>query len=183
MKKLALFMILMLGICIVGHAEEVDLAGMSTDALIELRNQIDDEITARVGTDNELSLPEGYYVVGTDIASGSYEIKDGAGPDDPQYYDAWTIYIFPSQEKLDEYTEALRAYQSAYIDAQKAEASGEEDSYPTNIYIKDYLDNQVNIDAGKTGRIRLSEGQIMRVVKSWGNSELTITKSKGLFMD
>lgn len=183
MRRWVLFIALIVSICTVGYAENIDLSGMNTDALIELRNRIDDEISARVEKDNEVPLLEGYYVVGTDIAEGNYEIKDGSGPDDPQFNNGWIIYVFQSQEKLDEYVAALREYQSAYIDAQNAEASGKEASYPTSIYITDYLDNQVNIGSGESVRVALSNGQVMRVVKDNSRSDVTISKSTGLFMD
>ena len=183
MKRFALLTILVLSICLVGYAEELDLASMTTDDLIELRNQINNEIDARVETKDGLSLFEGYYTVGIDIAAGAYEIKDWTEPDDSQYREAWVVYVYPSQEKLDEYAAAKKEYDIAYEAAQDSEESGEDVSYPDFVDITNYLDDRVVIASGKTNRVKLSDGQVMRVYRSLGDADLTITQSGSLFID
>ena len=185
MKKLAILLVFVTCIFSIGStgfAEDVDLAGMSFDDLMELRNRINDEIEERVGND-EVPLLEGYYVVGTDISEGSYEIKDHIEPDDTEYSNAWTIQVFQSQDRLNEYIGALREYEDAYFDSRSADSSSNEEVLPEQPRITDYLDDLVYISSGKSIRVTLNEGQVMRVVRSFSDSDLTIAKSPGLFMN
>lgn len=55
------------------YASSVDLESMTTDELIELRNQIVQEINSRLGFD-ESKIYIGEYVVGQDIKAGDYII-------------------------------------------------------------------------------------------------------------
>ena len=69
-KALALTLILLI-VAIPVLAEGWDLASMTTDELVELRNLITDEIKLRV-KDGYAHIPEGKYMVGTDIDAGDY---------------------------------------------------------------------------------------------------------------
>lgn len=76
MKRLFVALVLVTMIMSTALAEGVDLASMTTDDLIQLRQQITDEISLRVADPNDEQLvPEGIYVVGKDIKAGKYVLK------------------------------------------------------------------------------------------------------------
>lgn len=71
MKRLALFMVLVFGLSGVSLAENLDFSNMSTDELLEMRENIDSEIGSRVYDDVSIIYP-GTYIVGRDLKAGSY---------------------------------------------------------------------------------------------------------------
>lgn len=71
MKRLVAVTVVLLMLCGVAFASGVDIASMSTDDLILLRQQISDEIKKRTNDDDNM-LPKGVYVVGKDIKAGAY---------------------------------------------------------------------------------------------------------------
>lgn len=76
MKRLLVALLLVAMMMSTGLAEVVDLASMTTDELIELRQQIASEIKKRI-TDsfdgNE--IPTGVFVAGKDIKAGNYTLQ------------------------------------------------------------------------------------------------------------
>lgn len=79
MKKfLAMILMVMLAVSIsvtaMSEEAEIDLASLSLEELIELRDSATQEIYSRIGfsfEDNQIG--SGYYVVGEDIKAGQYE--------------------------------------------------------------------------------------------------------------
>lgn len=71
MKKALAFILILLIVAIPALAEGWDFASMTTDELIELRKLITDEINLRT-KDDYIHIPEGKYIVGTDIDAGDY---------------------------------------------------------------------------------------------------------------
>lgn len=78
------------------YASSVDVKTMTTEELVELRNQISEELTQRSDFTDEL-IYIGDYVVGSDIKAGQYiikyisEIPDGTG----------VILVYSSKEEFE----------------------------------------------------------------------------------
>lgn len=90
MKKICLLVVAVLLVSILsGFAEGIDLSGMSDEELKRLSDQVRVEITNR-GLARSGDFGPGVYVVGKDIAAGTYEIST------KEMY-AWYT-IFPSQD-------------------------------------------------------------------------------------
>jgi len=97
-KIIALSLALLLAFGSAAAAEGIDLAAMSTDALLALREQINAEINARIGDDNAL-IADGVYVAGVDIKPGMYRITCAAAFDDREFY----VNLFLSREDYQTY--------------------------------------------------------------------------------
>lgn len=69
-KVLSILMVCAL-LVIPAFAEIADLSSMSLDELIQLRDALQNEISARIGSDS-MSIVSGRYIVGTDIKAGYY---------------------------------------------------------------------------------------------------------------
>ena len=71
MKKLfALLLVCLLSLVTVATAEDLDLANMSLEELVKLRASIDAEINSQLVA--TATLTSGTYVIGVDIAAGTY---------------------------------------------------------------------------------------------------------------
>ena len=75
MKRLiCLLMIVLMGIPTISVAEEtIDVSSISDEALLSLKEEVDDEILAR-GLVERSVLPAGIYIVGQDIKEGNYRL-------------------------------------------------------------------------------------------------------------
>lgn len=99
MKKsilaIGLGMSLLLSTPIMADVPDIDLASMSTEDLVSLRDSINAEI-ANKGGDNIIG--EGVYTVGTDIKAGNFKVTPMKG------YDGRTsFYIFKDSSEYDDY--------------------------------------------------------------------------------
>lgn len=187
MKKLIFLVIaFMIVASTVSFAEDVDFSEMTTEELIALSKEIDIEISNRMGeslpNENSLYLPEGYYVVGKDIAVGSYGIEDVSSTDSVYESDSgWRIYIFPSEERLKEYNDALKEYDVAYREASASQ--DEAATYPDEVSISDYTSESQTLGENDICHITLEDGEVIQIERVFSEGELIITKSTGLFMD
>lgn len=76
-------------------ASDIDLASMSTEDLVALKDSINEEIANR-GGDNIIG--EGTYVVGTDIKAGTFKVTP------VKEYDGYTsFYIFKDSSEYEDY--------------------------------------------------------------------------------
>ena len=76
-------------------ASDIDLASMSTEDLVALKDSINEEIANR-GGDNIIG--EGTYTVGTDIKAGNFKVTPVKG------YDGYTsFYIFKDSSEYEDY--------------------------------------------------------------------------------
>lgn len=75
MKKLIVLLLFVVCLVTNAYALEIDLSGYTIDDLIELNKTINEEIENRIPQDWSVIGP-GRYVVGTDIAPGTYELYD-----------------------------------------------------------------------------------------------------------
>lgn len=100
MKKsilaIGLGMSLLLTTPVIADVPDIDLASMSTEDLVSLRDSINSEI-ANKGGDNTIGV--GTYIVGTDIKAATYKVsavKNG--------YTGWTaFYIFKNSDEYEDY--------------------------------------------------------------------------------
>lgn len=73
MRRLAALIIFFLMCFSVSFAEEIDFSNMDLEQLASIRMAADEEIAKRYGEGWEI-LNSGYYLIGEDIRSGSYEV-------------------------------------------------------------------------------------------------------------
>lgn len=100
MKKLFLLIVALLLVSImVVYAEGIDLSGMSDEDISRLYNEVVNEMSSR-GVLKSGDLIPGEYIVGKDIAAGSYNATV-AGEEFVLYY------IIPSEEIYNEYVHLL----------------------------------------------------------------------------
>ena len=71
MKKIIVIVMTLILVFGMAYSETIDLDAMSVDELVELRNDV---IAALYSKNGAVSLPEGRYVAGKDIAVGTYTI-------------------------------------------------------------------------------------------------------------
>ena len=99
MKKsilaIGLGMSLLLSTPVMADVPDIDLASMSTEDLVSLRDSINAEI-ANKGGDNIIG--EGVYTIGVDIKAGNFKVTPMKG------YDGRTsFYIFKDSSEYDDY--------------------------------------------------------------------------------
>ena len=147
MKKIVVFVlaaVMSLGIFGTALAADVDLASMSTDELIALRNQIVDELTIRLGSGD--AIYAGDYKGGVTIKSGTYTItctkeKENASDD-------MVLGIFDEDDIYFTYKDS-----SAYYD------------------FKENAPIYLELDKDFSGVITIEDGQ--HLVIKWGEAILT----------
>lgn len=71
MRKFLAILMLCLLLIVPAFAETFDLSSMSLDDLIQLRDAVRNELSARIGSD-PMTIVSGKYIVGTDIKAGYY---------------------------------------------------------------------------------------------------------------
>lgn len=107
-KLLAILMICTL-LTTPAFAETVDLSSMSLDELIQLRDAVQNEIFARIGSD-PMTIASGKYIVGTDIKAGYYLLViDSVAV---KYVDLSLIWL---DESHDDVWEQLREGETYYL--------------------------------------------------------------------
>lgn len=77
MKRIVATLLAVLLLSHVTFASDIDLKGLSTDELIELRRAISQELVDR-GEFKTATVPAGEYTIGTDIPAGDYSISTDA---------------------------------------------------------------------------------------------------------
>lgn len=158
------------------YAEEIDLASLSTEELLQLRTDLTDELFNR---DEGVLLVEGKYVVGKDIAPGAYTVVECED-------DTWsrlTVYLTESSE-FD-----MQKAENAYLKASNAHSDPENTTVveePESVDYTQYYRRSDLYDRCEC-RITLEEGNVLDVsVVRQGKSTnpLIIFKGPtGLFMD
>ena len=183
MKKIASFIIVCLVLIAsfnVG-ASEIDLTGKTVEELLEIRNTINNILAEQ----KELITMEcGTYVVGRDIAPGSYTLTLYAvDPENvtPIYYTIWR-----STEDKQNYEAAHNEYDRDYYAAFDLEMDGKEYTYPAEVNDALYCEVcEERVVNGASFRVNLEEGFILKLEDSRNNDGhiLTIEKTTGLFME
>ena len=74
MKKLFLFLLVLVLVPVFSVADGVDLSAMSLEELYALRSSVSAEILSRSQWES-VTVPEGFYVVGEDIPAGHWTIR------------------------------------------------------------------------------------------------------------
>lgn len=98
MKKLVAIIMALIAFFGMAYSETIDLDAMSVDELVKLRNDVIEALYSKNGA---VSLPEGRYVAGKDIAAGTYtivqceedtcsviNIYESLDGEDPKYYNS-----------------------------------------------------------------------------------------------
>lgn len=109
---IALGMCLSVATPVMAEAPDIDLASMSTEDLVSLKNSVDSEIATR-GGDNIIS--QGVYAVGVDIKAASFKLTSVQNAD----YTSTYIDLYNSKEDMDNNKEI-----DTYIVHYDAEESG-----------------------------------------------------------
>jgi hypothetical protein len=108
-KVLALVLGLML-LAMPALAEDVDLAALSLDELVALRDRVDAEICARIPV-NEAPFSSGIFLVGRDIKAGAYVIEwKSFLSADAGKWESFDGKLYASEADYEEGTEAFNAY-------------------------------------------------------------------------
>lgn len=123
---IVLGMSLLLSTPVMADVPDINLASMSTEDLVSLRDSINAEI-ANKGGDNIIG--EGVYTVGTDIKAGNFKVTPMKG------YDGRTsFYIFKDSSEYDDYKGGNYDAGDCVIDLDSYE---ENDTDSGNLVLKD----------------------------------------------
>lgn len=111
------------------YAAIPDIVGLTMDELVELRAAVNDAIFENGGA---VEIMAGIYVVGRDIAAGSYKlstIDDGS----------CVFYVFEGQEKFDEYKEVTKEHSETSREAESVakQAGAVYSKYPSGMNLID----------------------------------------------
>lgn len=180
-KILALMLLFCIAIGDAAIAEIPDISDLTVDDLIELKNEVELQLYAMNKT---TILDAGTYIVGQDIAPGSYVIREYSN--DPDRDTDWQVRIYLTAEDVSRFQKDYNEYTAKYDTAVARKKNGEDFEYPAELTYSEYYRN-TNIKSDCSGRITLSEGEVM-YVNVWGymgdnTSKLVIEKSSPLFMD
>ena len=161
---------------------EVDLSGMNLEDLLQLRQDVDAAILTNNGA---VILQAGDYIVGRDIAAGSYVISFYQNKSNHSY---GKIIVYTSVDAMKTYDTALNDYQLqvGIIDsnikngievslADKPEKFDYSKYIVTNIYER--------FAVGSSYRVTLEEGQVLHIENNTNDMYCTIEQAKGLFMN
>lgn len=103
------------------YASPVDLESMTTDELIELRNQIVQEINNRLGFD-ESKIYIGDYVVGEDIKAGDYIIVFNKNENVERDIDGGKVFLYANKDDFSSWKSSFHQFyyfgQECYIKLQ-----------------------------------------------------------------
>lgn len=72
MKRLLLFILVMMLCISCASAESVDVSGMATEDLMDLYREIQVELASRIGLTEASQIGQGIYTVGKDIKAGTF---------------------------------------------------------------------------------------------------------------
>lgn len=157
-------------------ASDIDLSVYSVDELIELQHRISDTLAENGGL---TIISEGAYLVGRDIAAGSYVLKPHS---EDGYFE---YYVYKTEEDRGKYENACNKYRKAYYDALEREEAGEEPNWPKQVNEKKFMTDQglLNEDDKSGVQISLTEGQLLVLTTGLNDITVTIEKINGLFME
>jgi hypothetical protein len=114
MKKLLALVLGLLLLVVPALAEETDLAALSLEELVALRERIDAEIAARIPV-NEAPFYTGIYVVGRDIKAGVYVIDwEALQPIDGEISGKFEGNLFANEANFQENITAYRVIYSTF---------------------------------------------------------------------
>ena len=156
----------------------IDLASMSLDELLQLRNLVEDEIIEKGGGDY-VFLPSGNYVAGKDIGVGRYTLRchqlgDNGYVEITVYAAGVTPELYDAARR--EATLKAEEYQNAIDAGREAEMPEVFDKSKYVVFDGNTCWNNEEIS------VSLDEGQVL-VVNVAYERVVTIEPSKGLFMD
>lgn len=109
MKKILAALMMCILLAVPAFAETVDLSSMSLDELIQLRDAVQNEISARIGSDS-MAIASGKYIVGTDIKAGYYLLVVDSVV--VKYVDLSLVWL---DESRDDVWEQLREGETYYL--------------------------------------------------------------------
>jgi hypothetical protein len=116
MKKVLALLLGLLLLVVPALAEEMDLAALSLDELVALRDRVDAEISARIPV-NKAPFSSGIFLVGRDIKAGTYMIDwVSLLPADSSMYEHFDGRLYVSEADYEEGTEAFNAYYYALFE-------------------------------------------------------------------
>ena len=168
-------------LCSVSFAEIPDLTGLSAEELLRTKEEIE-RLLYEEGKTSELRI--GTYIVGEDIAEGTYSISeynDGLHENKSEY----RFSIFNSIDAQINFQKALSEYNSAYNLAIDRRNHGEEYSYPEEIPRAEYS-RSLSLSGDGSVYVNLKNGEVFIVMYYSDydpSSRLAITKTNPLFIE
>ena len=184
-----LAMLLSLGLlCCAGLAlaEEaqpgIDLKGMEVRDLLRLRHDLEEELYQR---GEALVMTAGTYLVGRDIAPGSYILTPHNGNENYLGF-SWDFTIYADEKAEGALKRAEHDHHEALKKALADQEAGEEAVFPEPVEVSAYRLQQETCTNAVSMRITLEEGQVF-VLSYWRlfdkSVEVVIQKTQGLFME
>ena len=96
LKRVLVLLLVLLSLVSIASAEvAVDIATMTTEELVNLRNTVNAELAARNFKEKEVTVPVGRYTVGADIPVGVYTITRSG-----EYFSSIRTYTASGQYDL-----------------------------------------------------------------------------------
>ena len=135
----------------------LDYSRMSMEDILKIRSDIEAELYKR---GSAVVILAGEYIVGKDIAAGSYDLSSYNGNED---YDSlsWNIRVYRGSESKTALAQARDQNWNANRAADKAKAAGDEATYPDDVNYSSYLALHKGFRTTESVRIRLDEGHTM----------------------
>ncbi len=189
MKKLVCLFVTIMCLGLVFQAvmaeESVNLDGMSVEGLLTLKKEITKKLFERDGL---VILPNGEYVVGRDIESGSYLITFFENEKSSGNVE---ITVYKTADAKVQYDSANNAYQSYKLEwiIQQEAAFGADPTYQVvelqpfddALYCASKYDNYIH--SGESVRITLEDGQMLYVKYETNGFYAVIEKAPALFAE
>lgn len=162
-------------------AEQIDFSSYSVNELLAIRDQVDEALYSQGG---KTILPFGEYVVGRDIAAGSYTISPHNEDSEEQWNSAWQLRVYKTVGDKEKYEIAAHEYERAYWDAYDTKDSDNPLPYPVDLSTSVYMSLDKDVSTDEQVTVSLEEGQLMVINRTHSDTvELTIEKKSGLFME
>lgn len=160
----------------------IDLSGMEVKDLLRLRHDIGEELYSR---GEAQVVTAGSYLVGRDIAPGSYILTPHNGNENYLGF-SWDFVIYTDEKAQGALERAETDYHEALKAALAAQEAGEEAVFPEPVDVGAYRLQQETCTNAVSMRITLEEGQVF-TLGYWRlfdkTVEVVIEKTQGLFME
>ena len=182
---LSLSLLCCAGLALAEEAEAqpgIDLKGMEIRDLLRLRHDIGEELYSR---GESQVITAGTYLVGRDIAPGSYILTPHNGNENYLGF-SWDFTIYADEKAEGALKQAEHDYHEALKKALADQEAGEAAVFPDPVEVTAYRLQQETCTNAVSMRITLEEGQVF-VLSYWRlfdkNVEVVIEKTQGLFME
>ena len=156
--------------------QTIDFSALSVEELLTLKSQVE---TALVEKGVGMIIPEGCYIVGIDIAAGTY-VFSGYLNSEEWYANAGSYKIWKDESLMKQYKTETERISTEWMDWISNEKKGEEPV--SNLNELDFLVSEEFFNKPHQLRVSLEEGQVIEI-SAGTTGFISIEKATGLFMD